>query len=165
MEKLNWVQVAQSCLTLYNPLQLYSPWNFSPGQNTGVGSCSLLQIFPTQRSNPGLLHCRRLLYQLNHKGSPRILEYVAYPFCSGSSWLRNRIGVSCIAGGFFTSWATKEAHGEAKIQTLSRSSGEAGIQTQLQVWLWAYASEPPHNAACYIDTLCSSSTITISHFA
>ena len=44
-------------------------WN-SPGQNTGVGSLSLLQgIFPTQGSNPGLLHCRQILYQLSPKGS------------------------------------------------------------------------------------------------
>ena len=44
-----------------------SPWN-SPGQNTGVGSLSLLQgIFPAQGSNPGLMHCRRTLY---HQGSP-----------------------------------------------------------------------------------------------
>ena len=44
------------------PHGLYSPWN-SPGQNTGVGSLSLLQgIFPTQGLNPGLLHCRRILY-------------------------------------------------------------------------------------------------------
>ena len=50
------------------PHGLYSPWN-SPGQNTGVGSLSLLQgIFPTQGSNPGLPHCRRILYQLSHKG-------------------------------------------------------------------------------------------------
>ena len=49
---------------------LYSPWN-SPGQNTGVGSLSLLQgIFPAQGSNPGLLHCIGILYQLSHKGSP-----------------------------------------------------------------------------------------------
>ena len=48
------------------PHGLYSPWN-SPGQNTGVGSLSLLQgIFPTQGSNPGLSHCRRILHQLNH---------------------------------------------------------------------------------------------------
>ena len=48
----------------------HSPWN-SPGQNTGVGSLSRLQgIFPTQGENPGLLHCRRILYQLSHKGSP-----------------------------------------------------------------------------------------------
>ena len=54
------------------PHGLYSPRN-SPGQNTGVGS--LLQgIFPTQGSNPGLPHCRRILNQLSHKGSPRILE-------------------------------------------------------------------------------------------
>ena len=47
------------------PLGLYSPWN-SPGQNTGVGSLSLLQgIFPTQGSNPGLPHCRQILYQLS----------------------------------------------------------------------------------------------------
>ena len=89
---------------------LYSPWN-SPGQNTGVGSLSLLQgIFPTQGSNPGLPHCRRILYQLSHEGSPRILEWVAYPFSSGSSWPRNWTGVSCIAGRFFTNWAIKEAH-------------------------------------------------------
>ena len=51
------------------PHGLYSPWN-SPGQNTGVGNLSLVQgIFPTQGSNPGLAHCRRILYQLSHKGS------------------------------------------------------------------------------------------------
>ena len=44
------------------PHGLYSPWN-SPGQNTGVGSLSLLQgVFPTQGSNPGLPHCRQILY-------------------------------------------------------------------------------------------------------
>ena len=76
------VKVAQSCLTLLRPRGLYSPWN-SPGQNTGVGSLSLLQgIFPTQESNPGPPRCRRILYQLSHKGSPRTLEWVAYPFSS-----------------------------------------------------------------------------------
>ena len=51
------------------PHGLYSPRN-SPGQNTGVGSLSLLQgIFPTQGSNPGFLHSGRILYQLSHKGS------------------------------------------------------------------------------------------------
>ena len=67
-----------------------SPWN-SPSQNTGVGSLSLLQgIFPTQESNPGLLHCRWILFQLSHKGSPKILEWVAYPFCRESSQPRNQ---------------------------------------------------------------------------
>ena len=91
------------------PQELYSPWN-SPGQNTGVGSLSLLQgFFLTQESNPGLLHCRRILYQLSHKGSSRILKWVAYPFSSGFSQPRNQTRVSCIAGGFFTNWATREA--------------------------------------------------------
>ena len=58
------------------PHGLYRRWN-SPGQNTAVGSLSLLQsIFLTQGSNPGLPHCRRILYQPSHKGSPRILEWV-----------------------------------------------------------------------------------------
>ena len=52
------------------PHGVYSPWN-SPGQNTEVGSLSLLQgIFPTEGSNPRLPHCRQILYQLNHTGSP-----------------------------------------------------------------------------------------------
>ena len=48
------------------PHGLYTPWN-SPGQNTGVGSLSLLQgIFQTQESNWDLLHCRLILYQLSY---------------------------------------------------------------------------------------------------
>ena len=106
----NWkVKVAQSCLTLW-PHGLYNPWN-SAGQNTGVGSLSLLQgIFPTQGSNPGAPCCLQILYQLSHKGSPRKLEWVAYPFSRGSSWPRNQTGVSCIAGRLFTSWAIRENH-------------------------------------------------------
>ena len=51
------------------PHGLYSPWN-SPGQNTRVGSLSLLQrIFLTQESNQGLLHGRQILYQLSYQGS------------------------------------------------------------------------------------------------
>ena len=60
---------SESCSVMSNSLQpygLYSPWN-SPGQNTEEGSYSLLQgIFPTQGSNPGLPHCRQILYQLSH---------------------------------------------------------------------------------------------------
>ena len=54
----------------FRPHGLYSSWNH-PGQNTRVGSLALLQgIFPTQGSNPGLLHCVWILYQLSHRGSP-----------------------------------------------------------------------------------------------
>ena len=63
-------------------------------------------VIPTQGSNPGLLHCRWILYQLSHKGSPRILEWVAYPFSSGSSQSRNQTRVSCISDGLLTIWAT-----------------------------------------------------------
>ena len=105
-----WVSERHSVVSdSLQPYGLYSPWN-SLGQNTGMGSLFLLQgIFPTQGSNPGLSHCRQILYQLSHKGSPRILEWVAYLFSNGSFRPRNRTGVSCIAGRFFTSWAVREA--------------------------------------------------------
>ena len=51
------------------PTRLLRPWDF-PGNSTGVGCHFLLQgIFPTQGSNPGLLHCRQMLYPLSHQGS------------------------------------------------------------------------------------------------
>ena len=79
------VKVTQSCLTL-RPHGLYSPWN-SPGQNTGVGSLSLLQeIFSTQGSNPGLSGCRQILYQLSYRGSP-LLKRVAINTMAKSVYL------------------------------------------------------------------------------
>ena len=85
---------------------LYISWN-SLGQNTGVGSLSLLQgIFPTQGSNPGLPHCRQILYQLSQGGPKNIGEgslfLLQQIFSSRSSQPRNITRVSCIAGGFFT---------------------------------------------------------------
>ena len=69
-ERKEKVKVAQSCLTLCDPMDW--PWN-SLGQNTGMGSLSLLQgIFPTQGSNPGLLHCRQILHQLSHQWAAEI---------------------------------------------------------------------------------------------
>ena len=86
------VKVAQLCPALCN-LMDSNPWN-SLGQNTGAGSHSLLQgIFSTQGLNPVLPHCRWILYQLSHEGSPRILEWVAYLISSRSSWPRIQIGV------------------------------------------------------------------------
>ena len=97
---LRWTLIQYECESLsvvshsLRPHELYSPWN-SPGQNTGVGSLSLLQrIFPTQGSNSGLLPCRQILYLLSHKGSPRTLEWVVYPFSRGFSRTRNQTGVS-----------------------------------------------------------------------
>ena len=79
-------------------------------KNTGVGSLPLLQgIFPTQRLNSGLPHYRWIFYQLSHKGSPWIMEWVFDPFSSRSSQCRNWTRFSCIAGRLFTNWAKKEA--------------------------------------------------------
>ena len=67
------------------PYGLYSPWN-SPGQNTGVGGLSLLQgIFPTHQTQVSRIVGGLILHQLSHQGSPRILEWVTYPFSSRSS--------------------------------------------------------------------------------
>ena len=67
--------VAQSCPTLCNPMDYSLPGSSVLGdslsKNTGVGCHALLQgIFPTQGSNPGLPHCRPILYHLSHQGSP-----------------------------------------------------------------------------------------------
>ena len=68
------MKVTQLCLTLSDPMD-YTGHEIL--QNTGVGSLSLLQgIFPTQGSSPGLLHCRQILYQLSHKGSPKCVYTV-----------------------------------------------------------------------------------------
>ena len=135
---------------------LYSPWN-SPGQNTGVGSLSVLQgIFPTQGLNPGLPQCRQILYQLSPKWSPRILEWVAYPVSSGSSWPRNWTGISCVADGFFTNWATREAliHtylGSSPLQVITKYEysflslsrwWEASSRKEQMSVLWLFISRP-----------------------
>ena len=89
-------------------------WN-SLSQYTRGGILSLLQgILPTQGSNQGLPHCRGILYHLSHNGSPRTLEWVTYPFSSGSSQPRNLTRVSCIADRFFTTWVRREAPSESE---------------------------------------------------
>ena len=62
-----------------------------------------------QGLNSVLPHCRQIFLPSEHQGSPRILEWAVYIFSRGSSQLRNQTGISCIAGRFFTSWATREA--------------------------------------------------------
>ena len=92
------------------PHGLYSPWN-PPGQDTGVGSLSLLQgTFPTQGSNPGLPQCRQILYPLSHQGSPRLTPF-------SLEW--RSISLSLICGGlcsgdrgpsFILRWASSCPH-------------------------------------------------------
>ena len=75
---------SESCSVVADSLRphgLYSPWN-SACQNTGEGSLSLLQgIFPIQESNPGLLHCKQMLYQLSYEGT-RLLEFKSLLYCA-----------------------------------------------------------------------------------
>ena len=100
---------------LFSRVQLFAtPWTtesmeFSrPEYWSGLPFLSLGDL-PNPGIDPRLLHCRQILYQLSHQGNLRILKWVAYPFSSGSSRARHRTRVSCIAGRFFTSWATREA--------------------------------------------------------
>ena len=105
---------AQLCPTLCDPVYCSPPGSSvhgdSLGKNTEVGCHALLQgILPIQGSDPGLPHCKQILYRLSHQGSPRILEWVVYSFSRESSQPRNWSGVSCIAARSFTSWASREA--------------------------------------------------------
>ena len=115
-----------------------------------MGSLSLLQgIFPTQGLNPGLLHARWILYQLSHKGSPWILEWVAYPFSSRSSWPRSQTGISCIASGFFINWAIREVSMKKyrfmniiviwELQTITMKFHFAVVVQSLS-WVWFFAT-------------------------
>ena len=109
---LSYIPCMLSCLVISDslrphglqPAQLLCPWGFSQVRILEWEVMpSSRGIFPTQGSNSGLPHCRRILYHLSHQGSPRILERVACPFSRGSSQPRDRTQVSRIAGGFFTS--------------------------------------------------------------
>ena len=100
------MKFAQSCLTLWDP----SPWN-SSGQNIGLATFPFSRGSSQPRDWTQASHTAGgFFYQLSHKGSPRILEWVAYPFCRGYSQARNWTGASCIAGRFFTRWAIREVH-------------------------------------------------------
>ena len=103
--------------------------------STGVSRQEYWSGFPFPSP---LLHSRWILYQLSNKGSPRIVELVAYPFSSRSSRPRNWTRVSCLAGGFFTNWAIREAHGILQARILewvvflfSRGSSQPRDRTQV----------------------------------
>ena len=122
------VKVAQSCLTLCSHTV------------HGTLQARILEwvAFPLSRGsfqprdNPGLLLCGWILYQLSYKGSPRILERVADPFSSRSSWPRNQTRVSCIARGFFTNWAIREAPSQNGYFEISMSNSGFTLDLQIQ---------------------------------
>ena len=84
---------------------------------------------PGDLPHPGIkpnLHCRQILYRLSHQESPSKLEWVAYPFTRESSWPWSQTQVSCIASGFFTIWATREAKVVLVVKNLPANAGDVG---------------------------------------
>ena len=112
------VKVVQLCPTLWShglyPAKLLCPWN-SPGQETGVGSRSLLQgIFPTQGLNPGLLHCRRTFHHPEPPEKPRghLWEIIILPalrslyeICSVWGWVYKIHDISRVWSLACTFWS------------------------------------------------------------
>ena len=108
----------QASASVPPPTQGRSNPTNTPGQNTGVGSLFFLQgIFPTQGSNAGLPHCRWILYQLSHEGSPTILDWVAYPSPVVLPDRGIKLGSPALQADSFNNWATREAHTHKYIHT------------------------------------------------
>ena len=158
------MKVTQSCLTLCDPMDC--PWNSQVFARIleWVAFPFSRGIFPTQGSNPGLLHCRWIFYQLSHKGSPRILEWGAYRFSSRSSQPGNRTGVSCIAAGFFTNWAIREANSsELKPVEMLRVAGvthntllrrrKRSLVIQQKAWSLVHLLISWHLVKCFLSSV------------
>ena len=132
---------------------IYSPRN-SLGQNTGIGGLSLLQgIILTQGLNPGLLHCRQILYHLSHKGSPFPNPLSGYLISAGCSennkthfpplrllWAQAEVGGE-IGDSKFWIWRCskmpwKAKKGKVKVKSLSR------VQLFAIPWTVTYQAPP-----------------------
>ena len=99
---------------------------------------------PGDLPNPGIEPMSSALQAdslLSHQGSPRILDWVAYPFSRGSSWPRNCTGVSCITGRFFTSWATREKW-TYNLYKIEKTQNTAYISPWIPLILPALCSRP-----------------------
>ena len=89
--------VTQLCPTLCDPMDCIA---CQAPLSLGILQARILERVAMPSSGGIFLHCKQILYHLSQ-------DWVAYPFCRGSSWPRNQTGVSCIAGRFFTSWKWK----------------------------------------------------------
>ena len=111
-----------------------SVYEDSPGKNTGVGYYTLLQgAFPTQGSNPGLLHREQILYRLSYQGSPLylyswrdVLEGNGPPNYGGLNELE------CIS--YISLW---------QVQDLAdwQAGGPAELMAEVPVWIWVWRQE------------------------
>ena len=160
-----------SCSVVSNSLQLHSlqparllcPWN-SPGKNTGMGSHSLFQgFFWTQRSNPGLLHCRWILYHLNHlrsvsqqnisyeklsskfKVNPVICLYLFQLCASCIPWWLSVKEPACSAGDLGSIPGSGRSPGEGNGNPLlyscldncmDRGAWRATVHAVIESWTW-----------------------------
>ena len=91
--------IAHLCPTLCDPVDCSSPgssvYGDSPGKNTGVGFHALLQgIFQTLGLNPGLSHCRQILYHLSHQGSPYTWDGERVTDKDSSRWVSTEVSLS-----------------------------------------------------------------------
>ena len=145
------VKVTQSSPTLCDPMNCSLP-----GSSVhGILQARIQGIFPSQGLNPGLPHCRQILYHLSHQGSPRILQWVAYPFSRGSSWPRNGMGVSCITGGFFTSCSIRGAHSKTlhHIKVQIENSWKQSCSIKIGIPLLSFSSSHSGCASPWITSL------------
>ena len=168
---LTWERLVRHLRESLRPVRLsmtprtIQPMEFSRPEYWSGDPFPSLGDLPNPGSNPGLLHCRQILCQLSHQGSPRILEWVAYPFSRGSSQPGNPAGVSCIAGGFFTDWAMRVCQGPAQMPPpawswLSSASFQKGPHVSLydshvlDTWtilaLWSVGQYNVFNFLCCI---------------
>ena len=115
-----------------------------------VGYHALLQgILPTQGWNPGLPHCRLILYQMSHQGSPRTLQWIACPFSRRSSRPRNQTRVSRIAGRFLTSWATREVDMNVYRSLIHNCQHLEATKMSFNRWMDKQAVVPPYNGISF----------------
>ena len=133
--------VAQSCLTLCIPMDCSPAVSSVHGIFQEEYWSRLPCPSPEDLPNPGIepcdwTHCRQIFYHLCHQGSPRILEWVTYPFSRETSQPRNRTRVSWILGGFFTSWATWEA--PLNRYTYTRKTNFFRARTLFTAIQWTY---------------------------
>ena len=102
------------------PARLLCSWGCSRQEYWSGLPCLPPGDLPNPGIEPSFSTLQAILYSLSHHGSPRILEWLAYPFSRGTSLPRNWTGVSCIVGRFFTSWATREALNQLMLNCNSR---------------------------------------------
>ena len=111
--------VAQPCPTLCDPMDCSLPGSSihgdSPGKNIGMGCRVLLQrIFPTQGSNPGLLHCRWILYHLSHQRSPEKTSLDIW-------FLVHEVGPQCSDDAFPQDWRFRGKNGSESVPVITTS--------------------------------------------